>query len=480
MSLIWLLAAPALADRVLWVTPPDPESAAAVARTLPGSTAADLASLVSGGVGPLETDAIKRLGDEVTATRPLADVFDGELQIMARLSKGAADVDILRSRDDRNVLRKALLFEGFAVHRYFQDKLATEAAAAPYRTAEGAEAWPTAWLDACALLAAPTTATADEIPEPAQRLAYDAAQAHCQAMPGATFIVGDLAAGAEVWLDGVEIEGGKGVRVRMIPGRHLFHIAVGDTILLAQDVRIKAGADALVSAPFGPSELAELRGRIASGAEGWEIPAAARVPISGLAEPVYVATPAGEKTLLLRVDGSVATAVKLRAPESASRIGVVGRATLGAGWLSTGDFLLQNHDSKGAPADRYTVNAATPAGSLSVAVESRLWSVGVGVDGQITVGEHHTLPTGDGETATFLYPHVAAGLPWAQVTVGPMFPWYLGVGARAHVPLWKPVELFASAVYGVPLDRPREDGEPTFEPLPLYSAWGGVTVRVGR
>jgi hypothetical protein len=102
------------------------------------------------------------------------------------------------------------------------------------------------------------------------------------------------------------------------------------------------------------------------------------------------------------------------------------------------------------------------------------------VDGQITVGEHHTLPTGDGETATFLYPHVAAGLPWAQVTVGPMFPWYLGVGARAHVPLWKPVELFASAVYGVPLDRPREDGEPTFEPLPLYSAWGGVTVRVGR
>jgi len=480
MSLIWLLAAPALADRVLWVTPPDPESAAAVARTLPGSTAADLASLVSSGVGPLETDAIKRLGDEITATRPLADVFDGELQIMARLSKGAADVDILRSRDDRNVLRKALLFEGFAVHRYFQDKLATEAAAAPYRTAAGAETWPTAWLDACALLAAPTTATAEEIPEPAQRLAFDAAQAHCQAMPAATFIIGDIASGAEVWLDGVEIEGGEGVRVRMMPGRHLFHISVGDTVLLAQDVRIRPGADALISAPFGPVELDELRGHISSGADGWEIPAAARVPISGLGEPVYVATPAGENSVLLRVDGAVATALKLRPAESSSSLGLVGRATLGAGWLSTGDFLLQNYATEGAPADKFTVNAGTPAASLSVSVASRWWSAGVGVDGQITVGDHHSLPTGSTTTSTFLYPHVAAGLPWAQVTVGPMFPWYLGVGARAHVPVWKPVELFASAVYGVPLDRPRADGEPTFEPLPLYSAWGGVTVRVGQ
>ncbi len=479
MSLILLLAAPALADRVLWASPPDDTSAAAVARTVPGSTSAPLESLMTGGAGPLSRGEIALLAAELDQVRPLADAFDGELQIMARLSKATGDVSILRSEEERNVLRRALLFQGFAVHRYFQGKLATESAAAPYRTVDGTEAWATAWLDACALLAAPLGVKPEDIPEPAERLAFDAAQAHCQAMPGATFILGDLASGAEVRLDGVKIEGGSGVRVRMMPGRHLFHVAVGETLLLAQDVRIKAGADAVVSAPFGPAELAELRGRVASGADGWEVPAAARLPIAGFGEPVYIATPAGDKTSLLRVDGTVATAVRIRASEEETRPGLVGRATVGAGWVSTGDFLLQNLDD-GAPADRYTVNAGTPAASLSLALESKLWSVGVGIDGQLALGEFHTLPTGESDTAAFLYPHVAAGLPWAQVTIGPMFPWYLGVGGRARVPLFGPIELFASGVYGVPLDRPRDEGEPTFEPLPLFSAWGGVTVRVGR
>lgn len=479
MSLILLLAAPAFADRVLWVSPPDPASAAAVARTVPGSTSAPVETLMNGGTGAVQTGAIALLRTELAQVRPLAQVFDGELQIMARLSKATDDVDILRSEEERNVLRQALLFEGFAVHRYFQDKLATESAAAPYRTGEGAEVWVTPWLDACALLAAPLGVKPDDIPEAAERLAFDAAQAHCQAMPGATFILGDLAAGAEVRLDGVKIEGGPGVRVRLMPGRHLFHVSVGDTLLLAQDVRIKPGADALVSAPFGPSELAELRGRVASGADGWEVPVAARMPIAGFGEPVYIATPAGDKTSLLRVDGTVATAVRIKPPESATRPHLVARATLGGGWVSTGDFLLQNLET-GARQDKYTVNAGTPAASVSVALESLLWHVGLGLDGQLTVGQHHSLPTGDTTTSTFLYPHVAAGLPWAQVTVGPMFPWYLGVGGRARIPLFKPIELFAAGVYGVPMDRPRETDEPTFEPLPLYSAWAGVTVRVGR
>ncbi|MDP2305285.1 MAG: hypothetical protein Q8P18_04580 [Pseudomonadota bacterium] len=479
MSMIWMLAAPALADRVLWTTPPDDVSAAAVARTLPGSTSAPLDSLITGGTDTLQKGALLILQSELDQVRPLASVFDGELQIMARLSKATDDVDILRTEEERNVLRQALLFEGFAVQRYFQDKLGSESAASPYRTMEGPDAWISPWLDACALLAAPTKVRPEDIPEASVRLAFDAAQAHCQAMPGATFILGELAAGAEVRIDGVKIEGGPGIRVRLMPGRHFFHVAVGDTFLLAQDARIKPGSDVLVSAPFGPSELAELKGRVASGADGWEVPIAARTPITGFGEPVYIATPAGDKTALLRVDGTVATAVKIRPSDSETRPRLVGRATLGAGWVSTGDFLLQNLED-GATQDRYTVNAGTPAASLGVAVESKWWSAGVGIDGQLTVGENHSLPTGDTDTAAFLYPHVSAGLPWAQLTIGPMFPWYLGVGARARIPIWKPVELFASGVYGVPLSRPREEGEPVFEPLPLFSAWGGVTVRVGR
>lgn len=479
MSLMLLLAAPAFADHVLWASPPDPASEAAVARTLPGSTSAPLGSLVTGGTAPLKLDSIEVLRSELAQVRPLVQEFDGELQIMARLEKATNDIDLLRTPEERNLLQRALLFEGFAVHRYFQDKVGTEAGAAPYRTGSGADAWITSWLDACSLLAVNPTPSDEDLPEAAQRLAYDNARAHCSAMPSATFIVGDLAAGAEVRLDGVKIEGGPGIRVRLIPGRHLFHVAVGDTILLAQDARIGPGSDVIISAPFGPTELADLEARIGSGTSGWEVPAAAAMPIRGRGEPVYIATPAGERTRLLRVDGAVATELKIRPPESTTRVGVVGRATLGGGWISTGDFLLQNVDD-GATSSVATVNAGTPAASLSVAVEGRWWTAGVGVDGQLTVGEFHSLPTGDTDTSVFLYPHVAAGLPWVQATVGPLFPWYLGVGGHARLPLFKPVELFASGVYGVPLDRPREAGEPTFEPLPLYSAWAGVSVRIGK
>lgn len=478
MSLILLLCGLAFADRVLWVSPPDPESTAAVARTLPGSTSAPLDSLVDGGVGAIDPAAIDTLRAELADVRPLVDVFDGELQIMARLAKAAEDVRLLRSPEERNLLRRALLFQGFAVHRYFQDKLATEAAAAPYRTTFGDAAWVTAWLDACALLAAPLQVAEEDIPEPGERLAFDAAQAQCQAMPNATLLVAELARGAEVRIDGVKIEGGPGVRVRVAPGRHLFHVAVGDTVLLAAEVRLKPGADAIIRAPFGPTELAELRGLVASGADGWAVPEAARMPLAGFGEPVYVATPGGEKTQLLRVDGDVTTKLRIRPATAARTTRIAGRATLGAGWLSTGDFYLQNLDA-GAPRDAATVNAGTPAGSVGVSVDAPWWTVGVGVDAQLTVGEHHSLPTGEARTSTFVYPHVAAGLPWVQATVGPLFPWYVGLGGRARVPVAGPVELFAAVVYGLPLDRPRTDG-PTFEPLPLYSAWGGVTVQVGR
>jgi hypothetical protein len=478
MPMILLLAAPAFADRVLWLTPPDQSSAAAVARTVPGATSAPLESLMNGGTAGLKLDAVATLRKELAEVRPLAAEFDGELQIMARLAKATDDVDVLRSEEERDLLQQALEFEGFAVQRYFQDKLATESAAAPYRTGSGADTWVTAWLDACSLLAAPGTPRAEDLPEPAQRLAFDDTQAHMRSMPSATFILGDLAAGAEVHVDGVKIEGGPGVHVRIVPGRHLFHVQVGDTLLLAQDVRIAAGNDAVVSAPFGPTELAELAGRLAAGGDGWEVPSDARVPIAGYKEPVYLATPGGEGTRLLRVDGGTASVVKIRPSEESTRGHLVARATIGGGWVSSGDFLVQNLDD-GAAIDRYTVNAGAPAAALSAAYEAKWYSLGVGVDGQLALGEFHSLPTGDARTRLFLYPHVAAGLPWVQATVGPLFPWYLGVGAQARLPLFEPIELFAAGVYGVPLDQAREDDLPTFEPLPLYAAWGGVTVRLG-
>ena len=124
------------------------------------------------------------------------------------------------------------------------------------------------------------------------------------------------------------------------------------------------------------------------------------------------------------------------------------------------------------------VNAGTPAASLAVGLDGDLWTAGLAVDGQLAVGDFHSLPTGDSDTRTFLYPHAYGGLPWVQLTVGPMFPWYFGVGGAARAPIYGPIELYASGVYGVPVELARTDGQPAFDPEPAYAAWGGVTVRL--
>jgi hypothetical protein len=66
------------------------------------------------------------------------------------------------------------------------------------------------------------------------------------------------------------------------------------------------------------------------------------------------------------------------------------------------------------------------------------------------------------------------GLKWVQATVGPMFPWYLGLGAKARVAVLGDIEVTGSFTYGLPFTIAREEGEPDFEPEPLYAAWGGL------
>jgi len=75
---------------------------------------------------------------------------------------------------------------------------------------------------------------------------------------------------------------------------------------------------------------------------------------------------------------------------------------------------------------------------------------------------------------------VALGHPIAQLTAGLLLPWRLGVGARVQVPLGHVLELDGAYVYGIGVDRPREDGQDDFEPTDSATAWLGVGARIGR
>lgn len=471
MPIILALLSLAHADRIYWSSPPTSADTEAAQRTLPGAKSLPLDELVVGGSAASDPGpAIDTLRRELEAVRPLVKEFDGELQIISRLSKATADVTGLRSAEDTELLWRALCFQGFAVHRYFGDRLGSEAAAAPYRVGEGSTAVVAAWLDASALFG-PREPIADDVPEANQRIAFDAVRAMVQVMPAATLAVGKLAEGATLTLDGRPVDTTVQTRTIMIPGRHFLEVKVGEAVLLRGNAALDAGATMSAEAPFGPKEK-EALASLAAGADGWAVPAAAMTPISGAGEPVYIGTPKGGKPTLVRVDQGTAASVALVA-EKAAKSGFVGHAAIGGGWVSTGDFFLQNLDGD-PPREESTVNAGTVAVAGDAEWYTGAFAVSAGVSIAMAAGGYHQLPTGDSVTRTFTYAHVGIGTPWIQATVGPLFPWYLGVGLKGRLAVAGDFELTANGAYGVPLSIAREGEEPAFEPLPAYTAWGGA------
>ncbi|MBM4393489.1 MAG: hypothetical protein FJ090_20385 [Deltaproteobacteria bacterium] len=471
MSLVLALIGSAWADRLYWTAPPSPADIDAAERTLPDARAMSLDGLVTGTVrtgDPAPTlDTLRR---ELDSVRPLVNEFDGELQIMARLAKATADVEALRNPDDTELLWEALCFQGFAVHRYFGDRLGTDPAAAPYRVGSGADAQVAAWIDAAALFG-PREPRKEDIPEDAQRLAFDGVRAMVQVMPAASLAVGQLASGATLMLDGRVVDTKAQVRTLMVPGRHFLEVRVGDTVLLRGATRIGGGSTMSAEAPFGPAEREALAKMVGTGG-GWTVPAAAMLPITGAGEPVYLGEPGNGLPRLLRVDRGTAETIAIVMPaREQSPLAV--HVTLGGGWLSTGDFFLQNVES-GAPYDESSVNAFAPVLSADGEWRAGLFAASVGATALLATGEFHSLTTGDTSTNAFVYPHAGVGLTYVQATVGPLFPWYLGVGGKARVAVWEGLEVSAGGVYGVPLDIARSGNDPAFTPQPAYAAWGGA------
>lgn len=471
MLLAALYSTDAQAAKVFWVGEPDDDDRAAVARTVDGATTAPFQDIVP---SVPAADTMSLLADEVMACKSLFDVFDGELQVMARLQKATSDVRLVRSDADRLLLYRAWMMQGYAVQRYFQAKIGTEKAAAPYRMGSGDDAIITSWANAAGLYDGPTP-TLQDLPDAPARLAFDATQAAVKGRPSGTIVIGALAAGATVSVDGKQVPSTAGTRLLVTSGRHYVHVQVGDRVLWAYADDMAPNATVQVDAPFGPAERDAVVSQLASGKDGWPVTPGLTAIAHG--EPLYLAIPGDKRPRLVRVDGTAAQDVKIVAEEKKGG-GPLVRVSAGAGWLSSGDFFLQNIDAN-APYEKSTVNAVAPAAALGGAWRFGWLEVGAGVDAQLALGEFHTLPTGESATRTFVYPHVAVGIPYAQITLGPQFPWYVGVGGQATVPLVGPLELYARGVYGVPVSIGRGADLPAFQPTAAISAWGGVSLRFG-
>lgn len=418
------------------------------------------------------------LASELDAVRPLLDVFDGELQILRRLDAAIEAVTVARA-EDRDLIHDARTLQGLAIDRYYQDGLATDPDAGPWRTTlpdgvGGTLVVNRAWVDAIAL-DPETLPDATLVPDDDARLGYQDVRARLLIAGDATIAAVDLPAGGSLVVDGVPAPAG---RARVLPGEHRIAVVDDAGIRLRQTLRLAPDQTVDLPVPARTDELQDLARQL-DGSSAIVLPPRVATTLARLDGPVTIVVGDRRSPVVYRVDRATAlpldTGSTARAPgREDSPLGL--RAGLGLAWVYDGEWYLE-HAAEGAPEAVATVNGALPM--LSLAADARLGAVALsaGADLAVGAGQWQRLQVGETSTRLRAHPYLAAGLPWLQATVGAWLPWRLGVGARAHLPLPGPMELTAGGLYGLGLQYTDDNGD-TFVPAGAWSAWAGVGVRL--
>lgn len=451
---------------------PDP----ALYPTLKRVNAQDL--LASTELGEGDIAALDRLASEFEAVRPLADEFDGELAIMSRLLSATDGVTALRDGADRDLLYQALVFQGFAVARYFQGDLATDPAAAAYRAELNGVMVPKAWLDAAAL--DPARPVDDNLlTEEAERLAFDAARAQVQVAPTGTLRIFGAPPGAMVVVDGGEpVSAALGVPIA--PGRHWVRVEVEGATVARGSGRVASGGDWMVEVPAMSSDLDLLAAALSDGPPALALQdRVVRTLSQADAQPLYLVVPGKRQPLLYKVQGSSATQVVESGPGEQDAPFFSVHAAVGVGWMYDGDWFLSKPDR--TPQTKAAVNAVLPVGTLAAELRPGPLALRVGVDLGMPVGEHTTLASGGSDLRLRAHPHLGIGVPAAQLTVGYLFPWHMGFGARAQIPVGDSFYLGAAGVYGYGLEQAQPDNPVTgaYQPENTLSVWSFLGTRFG-
>ena len=422
--------------------------------------------------GPADQAAIYQLSAELTALRPLLDEFDGELQIMSRLDAVIKDLPALQTPAHRELLVEALALQGLAVYRYFQDGLATDPAAAPYRVEVGGQIMVKAWVDAVAL-------DADHIPlelvDPGAVTTFDAARATLLGAQRAAVKVNDAPEGLMLIVDGAEpVSAARPVYVP--PGQH-YALAVMDGVVVGRArARIEAGESLSMALPLMSSELTTLALTLAQGPEGLALSPRLAETLALAPQPLFLAAQGdGEREPL-------ALGLRLRALHEGDgrpleAVDEEAVFALGGGWVYDGEYFLQNVDD-GAPYTQATVNHGAAFASVGARTASRWWSASAGVDLALPFGDYTTVQSGDRELRLRAQPYVAAGLPWVQASVGWFTPYHISFGLRGRVPLTDNLALSGGALTARGFALARDDGAPDFEAAPAGAAWVGVEGRL--
>lgn len=467
----------ARAAEVVWRTPPADPSVAAAAASQAGATRPplDLVDLRSAPTAWTDADeqALRDLGKVVGDVRAYEDDLDGELLILRDLDGALARVSALRDETDRQQVSDALLYQGFAADRYFGDALATASAAGPYRAEVAGITVARPWRDAAALEPG-KDASPYQIAEAPQRIAYNAVRARLDALLPATLTPVDAPPGATLVVDGRPAPLGPSGNVKVRPGRHLVHLALGERIVARWTVDVAPAGDAPLVPTVGETEWqrfladpSQVTGGIAAciaalGGEVWLLDAEGH----GVA---VRADAGGGLPQDVVVDRSAPPIARSGASSARARgsIGVLG------GWLSSGDFYAQDPT---APRTKATVNAATVGGWAEGGAGVGLARVGAGADVAVPLGPDHVALSGARVVRVRPVPYVAAGIGPVDVAAGFLFPYHPAVGGHLTLATRSggpALVLRVAAWAGLAVPQRRDDGT-RWSGHPVYTVDSGL------
>jgi hypothetical protein len=447
----------ARAAEVVWLQPPSEADAARVA-ALAGARRGPLSPAVfrslASDVTPDDDAALDEVERALAAVRVHETVLDGERLILAGLESPLDQVRLLRSEQDRDIVYRALLYQGFAADRYWGAGLADAPDAVPYRARIDDRTFARPWLDAFALdpLRKPTDSDIQEAP---QREAYEDLRRDLVRALRATVVAPELPPGALLSVDGTQVLTSDLALLEVLPGRHWIHVSLDGRIVARHTIRLDPGQRWEVSLPISEDDW---RGAIRAVRAGTPVPTSLIPFIEELGGEVWFAEGSGPTLRAWKVRAeSVAPALLTPVEPVAAGPGPVGDVSLAAwaafSWLYSPDFVNQDPE-RGARA-----HAAAPGLGLELAWDRSWLRYGVYAEVHVPVGARQVAVSGASRFRARWSPGVLLGHPRAQATFGLLFPYHPLVGAQVTIPVpGLPLEVRAWMRLGVGLTQLRNDG----------------------